>query len=226
MQNAVTSNVNVNVSTNGVNSFKNILHYIANILINLILAILIAIISLILISVVDNKINEAKGNNVPPLFGSYVIVSPSMVPTIKVQDAILVARVNPNQLKVGDIITFKSSDYRYLGYTVTHRIKEIYTNSDGKRTFITKGDNNSLNDSAPVLAENIYGKVVLKLPGLGFLQSFIFNNVGFILIIIIPLGCIIIYNVRRYITKRNNENDSLDEIEVLDIIDDDEIEII
>lgn len=192
----------------------------------MILAILIAIISLILISFVDNKINEVKGNNVPPLFGSYVIVSPSMVPTIKVQDAILVARVNPNQLKVGDIITFKSSDYRYSGYTVTHRIKEIYTNNEGKRTFITKGDNNSLNDSAPVLAENIYGKVVLKLPRLGFLQSFIFNNVGFILIIIIPLGCVIIYNVRRYITKKHNENDSLDEIEVLDIINDDDIEII
>ena len=62
------------------------------------------------------------------------------------------ARTNPKNLNVGDII-FKSTDSEYNGYTITHRINEINTTSDGKRIFITKGDNNVSTDSSPVLEE-------------------------------------------------------------------------
>lgn len=213
MQDTIVKNAEINTKIDSksiFNSFKIVFHYITKIFLNLVLTALILITFTMLVSFIDSKVNQYKGNKVYPLIGAYVIVSPSMVPTIKVQDAILVTRVNPNNLKVGDIITFESSDARYAGYTITHRIKEISTTDDGKRIFITKGDNNSANDSAPVLSENVYGKVILKIPKLGFLQSFLYKPLGFCLLIILPCLAIIIYNIYRiFKRKTNNSHDIL-----------------
>ena len=79
-----------------------------------------AILSLIIISsllcailVGDVYYHAKKGDNIIPLFAGYIIVTPSMVPTIKVNDAVVVKRIDDNSLTIGDIITFKSSDLRY-----------------------------------------------------------------------------------------------------------------
>lgn len=205
MQDTIVKNTEINTEIDSksiFNRLKIVFHYITKIFLNLVLTLLIMITFIMLVSFIDNKVNQYKGNKVPPLIGAYVIVSPSMVPTIKVQDAILVTRVNPDNLKVGDIITFESSDARYTGYTITHRIKEISTTDDGKKIFITKGDNNSANDSAPVLAKNVYGKVILKIPKLGFLQSFLYKPFGFCLLIILPCLTLIIYNIVKIFKKK------------------------
>lgn len=57
-----------------------------------------------------------------PLFSTYVIVTPSMVPTIEIDDAIVVKRVDNDKYRVGDIITFESNDSNYEGLAVTHII--------------------------------------------------------------------------------------------------------
>ena len=54
----------------------------------------------------DLLYNISHGNTKNPLFDAYVIVSPSMVPTIKIDDAIVVKREEGEKLDVGDIITF------------------------------------------------------------------------------------------------------------------------
>ena len=110
--------------------------------------------------------NAKNGNNVVPLFGGYIIITPSMVPTIKINDAVVVKRVEDNELKIGDIITFKSADARYTGLTVTHRVVGSQKISSGDLVYRTKGDNNKIEDSAVVDMNSIYGKVVLKLPKL------------------------------------------------------------
>lgn len=69
----------------------------------------------------DVLINGKNGSN-SPLFSTYVIVSPSMVPTIKINDAIVVQRVDNDNYNVGDIITFASNDINYKDLMVTHRI--------------------------------------------------------------------------------------------------------
>ena len=52
----------------------------------------------------DLFINVKTGNYNHPLFGGYVIVSKSMVPTINVNDAILIKREKNNKYGVGDVI--------------------------------------------------------------------------------------------------------------------------
>ncbi len=222
MQGAIITKSNGHTKDNVLNSVKNVLYYFVNVFLNVILSILVVISFLIVINFVDNKINELRGNNVPPLFGTYVIITPSMVPTIKVQDAIIVTRINPKNLNVGDIITFRSTDARYAGYTITHRIQKITTNEEGERMFITKGDNNALSDSSPVLESNICGKVLLKIPKLGKFQKFLYKPLGFFLIIVLPLFIIGFFNIKR-VNKIDNEeqtiNDEKNWLESIEIID-------
>ena len=207
-----SSSVKLESKSSIFNKIKSIVHYSLKVFLNFLLTVLIIITSLFVISFADTKINEYSGRQAAPLIGAYVIVSPSMVPTIKV------ARTNPKNLNVGDIITFKSTDSRYKGYTITHRINEINTTSDGKRIFITKGDNNVSTDSSPVLEENIYGKVILKFPKLGVVQQFVFTSVGFILVIFLPLILLVCYNLFKLYRLKKDKNKKVEIISAGDDI--------
>ena len=194
------------------------LHFLSTVLLYSLLIIVLIIAVFFGAYVIDQMIGMKNHEDRSPLFGVYVIISPSMVPTIKVQDAILVARTNPKNLNVGDIITFKSTDSRYNGYTITHRINEINTTSDGKRIFITKGDNNVSTDSSPVLEENIYGKVILKFPKLGVVQQFVFTSIGFILVIVLPLILLVCYNLFKLYRLKKDKNKKVEIISAGDDI--------
>lgn len=206
------------VSTTG-----SILKLLLKFFVNLIMCFIILITLVFLVVFVDGKINKIRGNSLSPLISTYVIVSPSMVPTIKVQDAVIVARTKVNNLKKGDIITFKSSDARYEGYTITHRINEVVKTEDGKIMFKTKGDNNDSVDNSLVLAENVYGKVIVKLPYLGFLQKFLLTPIMFFLIFLLPSMTILIYNIVKLFTKIRRKNSKIirDEDIIIEIIDED-----
>ena len=124
----------------------------------------------------------------------------------KINDAVIVKRTSDSIIDIGDIITFKSTDSRYEGLTVTHRIVGTQTISTGDLVYRTKGDNNRIEDSAVVKKENIYGKVVLKLPKVGYIKDFLRKPLGFILFIICPIILILFINIRN-INKREEELD-------------------
>lgn len=160
----------------------------------------------------DSYSSKNLNNTTYPLLGAYIIVSESMVPTIEVNDAIIVKRVDDDDLKIGDIITFSSNDHIYKGLTVTHRIIGIQENSAGTYVYRTKGDNNILADTALVNLDNVYGKVILKIPKLGYLQKFVSSTTGFILAIVFPIIAVIIYEVVR-IRKLLKQQD--EELEII-----------
>ena len=60
---------------------------------------------------VDLIFNEESSEK--PLFNGYIIVSQSMVPTINVNDGIIVKRVDNDKYKVGDIISYVTNDSRF-----------------------------------------------------------------------------------------------------------------
>lgn len=161
----------------------------------------------------DLLYNIKTGNTKVPLFGAYVIVSPSMVPTIKVNDAIIIRRAKEDELEIGDIITFSSSDPSYKGLTITHRIVGKQTVQNGGYVYRTKGDNNNVEDSSLVKYDDIYGKVILKIPKLGYIQKFLLTPFGFIISILIPILLVIIFDIVRIyrMIKRKRE-------EVIEII--------
>lgn len=184
-----------------------IYHFVAKVFLYSILIILILVAVGFSAYVIDLVKNIKSGETKPPLLGAYVIISPSMVPTIKVEDAIIILRQEPEQLKVGDIITFNSSDPRYSGLTITHRIVGIEKSNDGNLLFRTKGDNNNTEDTSLVSTDNIYGRVILKIPKIGYIQYILTQSYGWLLLVVIPCLGIVIYDIIKLVKSiRKNIN--------------------
>lgn len=154
------------------------------------LAVLVLIAAFLVFFIVSNQLARSKGYK--PIISLYTIVSPSMEPNIKVYDVILDTRVKDEKsLRIGDVITFYSDVIDTGGYTITHRIVDIYE-ENGKTYFITKGDNNDDIDDGVTTFESIVGKVNYVIPQVGKLQFLISSNLGWVIIILIPALAIII----------------------------------
>lgn len=93
-----------------------------------------------------------------------VIISGSMRPLIQIGDMVIVGRVNETVLKKGDIIQFRQKEG---AMPTVHRIDAIEKQND-KTLYITKGDNNRIRDSEPVLPEQVVGKVICVVPKAGW----------------------------------------------------------
>lgn len=135
-----------------------------------------------------------------PLFSTYVIVTPSMVPTIKIDDAIVVKREDNDNYKVGDIITFASNDINYKGVIVTHRIVDKQTIDKKMSVYTTKGDNNKIIDPVSVKTDAIYGKVLFKVPKVGRIQEFFSHPANYLYCLLIPAVIFIMYDVTKIFT--------------------------
>lgn len=172
---------------------ENIFKYIVSVLSYAVFIWLLLIGGTLLLYVADIKIRAMKGDNSPPVFNAYVVMSGSMLPQIKIKDIVVTKRVPEERLKVEDVITFISPDERLGGITITHRIKEkFYDDSIKGFYYRTKGDNNNISDPALVPYDNILGKVILKIPKLGYLQDILASKGTVIIVIIIP--CLVIFS--------------------------------
>ncbi len=137
---------------------------------------------------------KAKGQKHQPKYSLFTILSGSMEPNIKVDDVIFDIRVDkPEELKVGDVITFVTENPALNNMIITHRIVGIGQNENGYY-YHTKGDFNSSEDNATVSFGNIIGKTVFKIPKLGLLQKIIVNRIGWIVLILIPTLSVIVYD--------------------------------
>jgi len=207
---------------------KDVFYNIIKFLGNLLFIFIVGIIIVMLVYSVYTKKNGLKGH--APLIGAYVIITPSMVPTINVQDAVIVYRPDYERLSKGDIITFSSTDARYSGLTVTHRIMRVVADGNKSRSFKTKGDNNTTADDALVNKENIYGKVIFVIPWLGYLQYFLTKSYGWILMIVLPCVIIIIYDILKLIkalkSSKVTSKVKFKDIAVLDVDDDNSSQVV
>lgn len=139
----------------------------------------ILIIILLLVMVIRSLVFKKKD-----IFGYriYLIMSGSMEEEISVEDAVLIKETN--DIQKGDIIAFQN------GNSVTvHRIVNIKTEGN-KKLYQTKGDNNNIEDSNLVEQNQIKGKYVTKIAGLGKVAMFLKQNLIFVVLI---LGIIIIF---------------------------------
>ncbi|ELC8348227.1 signal peptidase I [Clostridium perfringens] len=121
------------------------------------------VISMLVIILVNNFMSKSDSIFKAVGFRTYSILSGSMEPEINTGDLAIVKSIDFEDVKVGDIITFK-----YEGKVVTHRVVE--KNEEG---FITKGDNNNANDTEIVRGEDLIGKVLFHMPFLGYVTVFL-----------------------------------------------------
>lgn len=146
---------------------------------NLVIALLVLVLGFNLYSLYQRNINNSRFPMVLG-YGYAVVVSGSMEPTLSRGDLVIVRQ--ESAYEKGNIITFiQAGDQR----TTTHRIVEV---EDGR--FVTQGDANNLVDES-IVAEQIFGKVVLTLPLIGYLIQSASTPLG--LLVIIALFLLMFY---------------------------------
>ena len=97
-----------------------------------------------------------------------VVASGSMRPTLEVGDLVVVQGINITQIKENDIIVFRITE-DHQAILRLHRVIDIRILPNNTRLFITKGDNNTSPDSKPVKGDQIYGRVMFRIPLIGYL---------------------------------------------------------
>lgn len=123
-------------------------------------------------------------------YNFYIVQSGSMEPIIKIADMIVVSKQNDYYLN--DVITYKDLNQSI----VTHRIINKNNNE-----FTTKGDANRDQDREQININQIIGKVVFKIPFIGYLINFLQTKIGLALLVILPALYIAIFEI----TKLKNE---------------------
>ena len=108
-----------------------------------------------------------------------IVLSGSMKPAINVGDIIFIKGINPNNIKVGDVITYRKDKIK----TITHRIIAVQK-TELNILFETKGDVNNVKDENKVFSDEIVGKVVFRIPYAGYFCDFINKNKELVLFII------------------------------------------
>jgi len=120
------------------------------------------------------------GVDQPAVFGwSWaVVISGSMEDAISVNDLVVIHE--QDHYTTGDIITFRSN-----GAIITHRITA--KTPDG---YITKGDANNTEDLQPTLKQNVIGKVVWVIPGVGKAIEFLRTPLGMLCLVLVGVALI------------------------------------
>lgn len=126
-------------------------------------------------------------------FTPLIVQSDSMAPTFYAGDMIVIRECEPSGLKEGDIITFHTIINNEYALN-THRIAEIRQNGE-VRSYVTKGDNNAVEDTHVISDGDIVGRYFGKVAGLGKVMTFLSSTVGFMLVIVLPMLLFFIYQI-------------------------------
>lgn len=155
-------------------------------------------------------INSRQNRDVNVLgYRMFIVLSGSMNPEFDTGSVVFVRDINPENIEVGDILTFKGESR--TANTTTHRVVDIH--DDDGLNFTTRGDANEINDPNRLYPENVVGKVTLSVPYLGYLLKFAGSPTGRYFLIVLPCMILIlaeIYKIIGYITGKNEEKSKTD----------------
>ncbi|EQK40486.1 signal peptidase I [[Clostridium] bifermentans ATCC 638] len=99
-------------------------------------------------------------------FRTYTVLSGSMEPKFYPGDMVITQHKDKSDIKVNDIVTYKDNE----GVIITHRVIE-----ETDEGYITKGDNNNVNDADILKEENIIGEVKFSIPKVGYVMNLLSN---------------------------------------------------
>jgi len=151
----------------------------------------------------------ASPDKVPGFLGykPLIVLSGSMEPTIFPGDLVIVKETQGSSLKAGDIISYMRGQS-----VITHRIVEV-TEVDGDTRFVTKGDNNNVDDGVLVAFSMLEGKYLMRIPNLGHAAMFMQTPTGMVVFVGIPLGAFGLYEILRRRKEAAKESATARELE-------------
>jgi signal peptidase I len=129
---------------------------------------LVVVIALGLSTVVLGRILPATGHPV------LIVAGPSMEPALPLGSAIVLERVDPTLLVVGDIVTLRTGPSQAV---FTHRITRV-VERDGIPWIETRGDANAEVDPSLTSSASVMGRVAVSLPVAGYLLTLASSPIG------------------------------------------------
>lgn len=141
----------------------------------------------------------------------FSVQSDSMEPVFYVGDLLLIKPYNNEDLKVGDIISFRTIENDHYKIN-THRVVKV-NDIGGTVTYSTMGDNTIGQDKSDVVKSEIVGVYSRvgenddvktsdngsRVPKLGSVMDFLKGKYGFLFCVILPLALIFFYMVYKFI---------------------------
>ena len=205
------------------NKIKNVLNVITKVLTGIVVAfaVFMMIFTIVSVTTVDKNDRSILG------IKFYIVQTDSMSLSennkdmdvhFNAGDIILIKNVkNYSDLKAGDIIAFLSTNSVSYGETVTHMIREVKRDENGRLLgYVTYGTNTGTDDEALVEPEYVLGTYAGKLPGVGNFFAYVKSTQGYIICILIPFLLLILYNgvnVIRLFRKYKKEQTAIMEAE-------------
>lgn len=144
-------------------------------------------------------------------FSMFRVLTDSMEPEYKVDTMLFVKKIDPESLKVDDVITFRNNHTTNFTENssskkiITHRIAEI-VEYDGQIAFWTIGDNLFAETCPPsgctfaqhdwVLADDIIGVVVAQNMVIGKINVLLEKPIAMFVLILIPIGLVFVSSLK------------------------------
>ena len=168
---------------------------------NIVSIVLVAMVVLIAVFLMGARIFGLK---------TYKVISGSMTPKYNIGDLIYVSSVDPSTIKVGDAISFVLDDKLTVA---THEVVGIDTETEH---FLTKGITNNITDppvsykkvtdsNGVVKNGNFIGKVVFKIPYLGYVAAWVQNPPGTYIAVTIGAVLIVLVFLPDLINKKSGK---------------------
>jgi signal peptidase I len=124
---------------------------------------------------------------IPGQIAVKIVQSGSMEPAIHTGSIVI---IQPQETyAVGEVVTFGEDDSTHT--PTTHRITSL-REENGVTYFTTKGDANEEADTAEAPEASVIGRVLFSVPFVGYLITFAKQPLGFVVLIAIPAGLIIL----------------------------------
>ncbi|MDD6225698.1 MAG: signal peptidase I [bacterium] len=158
-----------------------VLGKILNIFLTVILILLVVLIAFIMFMRISGKTPNIAGYMV------FRVSTGSMEPDLMVGDVILSKSVdNPEDLKIGDVVTYQGIVGNYKDKLITHEIVQEPYYDNGTCYVVTQGIANYESDP-PVSTENIVGIMVTKIPFINNIYNFFITPGGLLTAILLIL---------------------------------------
>ena len=160
--------------------------------------------------IVKSLVNK---DEVPSIGGAMplIVLTDSMYPDIKSGDIIICKKINPEDIKVDDVISFYDPAGNGTA-VVTHKVVEVI-NNDGQLSFRTKGINNNTEDRLPVRADKVIAEYTgIRIPVAGNVALFMQSSTGLIVCVIVPIILFVGYDLIR---RKKYEKGNRDDVEAL-----------
>jgi signal peptidase len=124
--------------------------------------------------------------SVPLLFGyrTFIVLSGSMEPAIHTGDVVVDRQIAPEEVQVGDVITYRDPDRQ--NRLITHRVRGMRT-SEGKVYFVTQGDANTDSQKWTTATGGTVGVVRLRVVKLGYVLFYVNRPIGRLVMIVVPI---------------------------------------